>query len=49
MAANMYKPSKKKIINRIDDHEHWPESIKMNYSEVSFSYDYRTYWKYNAR
>ena len=28
MAANMYKPSKRKIINRIDDHEHWPASIK---------------------
>ena len=28
MAANMYKPSKRKIINRIDDHKHWPASIK---------------------
>ena len=28
MADNMYKPSKKKIINRIADHEHWPASIK---------------------
>ena len=28
MAANMYKPSKKKMINRISDHEHWTESIK---------------------
>ena len=24
MAANMYKPSEKKKINHIDDHEHWP-------------------------
>ena len=28
MAADMYKPSKKKKINRIDDHENWPTSIK---------------------
>ena len=28
MAANMYKPSEKKKINRIDDHKHWPASIK---------------------
>ena len=24
----MYKPSEKKKINRIDDHKHWPASIK---------------------
>ena len=27
MEANMYKPSKNNF-NRIDDHEHWPGSIK---------------------
>ena len=25
IVANMYKPSKKKKINGIDDHGHWPE------------------------
>ena len=24
----MYKPSEKKKINRVDDHKHWPASIK---------------------
>ena len=28
MAANMYKPYEKKKFNRIDDHKHWPASIK---------------------
>ena len=28
MEVNMYKPSEKKKINRIGDHEHWPASIK---------------------
>ena len=28
MKANMYKPSKKKIINRIADQKYWPASIK---------------------
>ena len=26
--ANMYKPSEKKKINPVDDHKHWPASIK---------------------
>ena len=28
MKANMYKPSEKKKINRVDSGEHWPTSIK---------------------
>ena len=28
MKANMYKPSLKKKFNRVDNHKHWPESIK---------------------
>ena len=28
MKANMYKPSEKKKINRVDNHKHWPASIK---------------------
>ena len=28
MKANMYKPSEKKKFNRVDNHKHWPESIK---------------------
>ena len=28
MEDNMYKLSEKKIIIRIDDHKHWPASIK---------------------
>ena len=28
MKANTYKPSEKKKIRRVDDHKHWPESIK---------------------
>ena len=36
MVANMYKSSKKKIINCIDDHEHWPASIKSIIQWFSF-------------
>ena len=28
MKANMYKSSGKKKINRVDNHKHWPASIK---------------------
>ena len=28
MKANMYKPSEKKKINRVDNQKHWPASIK---------------------
>ena len=27
MKANMYKPSEKKKINRVDNHKYWPASI----------------------
>ena len=36
MAANIYKPSEKKKINRIDYHEHWPASIKSTIQWFSF-------------
>ena len=28
MKANRYKPSEKKKTNRVDNHKHWPASIK---------------------
>ena len=28
MKANMYKPSEKNEYNRVDNHKHWPASIK---------------------
>ena len=34
--ANIYKPSEKKKINCIDDHEHWTESIKLTLQWFSF-------------
>ena len=34
--ANMYKPSEKRKINRIDDHGHWPASIKSTIQRFPF-------------
>ena len=39
MAEN-YKPSEKKKINRLADHDHWPESIKSKCQWFPHGMDY---------
>ena len=36
MKANMYKPSEKKKFNCVDNHKHWPASIKNKMQCFSF-------------
>ena len=36
MKANMYKPSEKKKFNSVDNHKHWPASIKIKCSGFLF-------------